>query len=119
MTIASSAIDTLTGAVCDRPAFGCKGNVMRDETDRDDNQPHVGAHGEDGNTATIARAMDAAAITAVGINGSRQGRVHGGMTQERKASARTKRDTRRYQDSSPENETGRSYPLLMWRCLIW
>ena len=62
--------------------------------------------------------MGAAAIAAVGINVSRQGRVHGWMTQELKASGGADADVHRYQGSSPENETGRSYPLLMWRTLI-
>jgi GNAT superfamily N-acetyltransferase len=48
--------------------------------------------------------MGAAAIAAVGINVSTQGRVHGWMTQELKASGGAVSDARRYHGSSPENE---------------
>jgi len=48
--------------------------------------------------------MGAAAIAAVGINVSTQGRVHGWMTQELKASGGADADAHRYQGSSLENE---------------
>jgi len=48
--------------------------------------------------------MATGAIAAVGINASRQGRVHAWMTQGLKVSARAVGDARRYQNSSPGNE---------------
>lgn len=47
--------------------------------------------------------MGADTIAAVGINASRQGRVHGWMTQARNASGRVEADGRRYQIPSPQN----------------
>lgn len=48
--------------------------------------------------------MGALVNLAVGINVLWQGRVHGWMTQELNASARTLDETLPYQLSSPENE---------------
>ena len=48
--------------------------------------------------------MDAAAISAVGINDSGQGRVNYWMTQALSCSVRADVDGHRYQNWSPENE---------------